>query len=362
MFLALRELRHAKLRYALISLIMILIAWLVLFVTGLASGLSSDNAASIQYSSADYLLLSKDGDQKITRSSLSGQSLDDIGKFVQKDDAAPVSIQMSTVKNENKKIDVAFFAIDATSFLKPQLVEGKMFSNDRSNEVIVDRSIKEEGLLLGDKIKDELSGKTFTIVGFSKNQTFSHSPVVHMNAKTWSHLGRPYSKETMNAIALKTDKDTADKIEKSYSEIEAVEKKQALKGIPGYQEEQGSLLMMIIFLFIIAAFVLAVFFYVITIQKMNQFGVLKAIGAKTGYLAKNILYQVFLLSSVSLLISNGLTYGVSFMLPASLPFVLSPLLALGCSLLFLGVALLGSVLSLYQVAKIDAIEAIGRAA
>ncbi|EAF4354584.1 ABC transporter permease, partial [Listeria monocytogenes] len=34
MFLALRELKHAKLRYILIGLIMVLIAWLVLFVTG----------------------------------------------------------------------------------------------------------------------------------------------------------------------------------------------------------------------------------------------------------------------------------------------------------------------------------------
>lgn len=43
MFLALRELKHAKLRYILIGLIMVLIAWLVLFVTGLANGLANDN-------------------------------------------------------------------------------------------------------------------------------------------------------------------------------------------------------------------------------------------------------------------------------------------------------------------------------
>ncbi|HHQ0972437.1 TPA: ABC transporter permease, partial [Listeria innocua] len=42
MFLALRELKHSKLRYILIGLIMVLIAWLVLFVTGLANGLAND--------------------------------------------------------------------------------------------------------------------------------------------------------------------------------------------------------------------------------------------------------------------------------------------------------------------------------
>ncbi len=42
MFLALRELKHAKLRYLLIGVIMVLIVWLVLFVSELSKkGLSS---------------------------------------------------------------------------------------------------------------------------------------------------------------------------------------------------------------------------------------------------------------------------------------------------------------------------------
>ena len=43
----------------------------------------------------------------------------------------------------------------------------------------------------------------------------------------------------------------------------------------------------------------------------------------------------------------------------SMPFNLTPITALASSLLFLAVALIGSLLSLYRVAKVDAIEAIG---
>ena len=39
-------------------------------------------------------------------------------------------------------------------------------------------------------------------------------------------------------------------------------KDELLKGIPGYSQEQASLTMMIVFLFVIGTFVLAVFFYV----------------------------------------------------------------------------------------------------
>ncbi|MNI85234.1 FtsX-like permease family protein [compost metagenome] len=119
---------------------------------------------------------------------------------------------------------------------------------------------------------------------------------------------------------------------------------------------------MVAFLFIIAAFVLAVFFYVMTIQKMNQFGVLKAIGAKMSYLARGLISQVLLLSITSLVIGIGLTYGVSLLLPESMPFELNAGVVVICTVLFLFVSLLGSLLSLNRVAKVDAIEAIGRAA
>jgi putative ABC transport system permease protein len=362
MFLALREFKHAKVRYLLISLIMILIAWLVLFVSGLANGLSSDNASSIKNMKPDYLVLQKEADQRINRSALNDGLVTDIREFTERHDteSALLSIQMATLTKPgtSKKIDAAYFGIEGSGLLQPQITEGKVFTNESVSEIVVDQSLKNEGFSLGDSIIDEASGKKLKITGFTKNQSFSHSPVVHMNMNT---LLSVKNENTIHAIALNSDKKTAVQVENNFSEIEAVSKSRALKGIPGYQEEQGSLLMMIVFLFIIAAFVLAVFFYVITIQKISQFGVLKAIGAKTSYLAKNIIFQVMFLSSVSLLISITLTFTASLVLPDNFPFDLSPFLILVCSLLFLTVALLGSLLSLFKVAKIDAVDAIGRA-
>ena len=90
---------------------------------------------------------------------------------------------------------------------------------------------------------------------------------------------------TYNAIALDITEDKATTL--NYSDLVTASKNDIVTNIPGYSEEQGSLTMMITFLYIIAAFVLTVFFYVITIQKVDQFGMLKAIGAKTSYLAKS---------------------------------------------------------------------------
>lgn len=365
MFLALREIKHAKVRYVLIGLIMVLIAWLVLFVSGLANGLSSANASSIQNMKANYLVLQADSENRLTRSVLSEEKVKDIQQYAQQS-ATPLGVQMTTVTTDqtSKKTDVTFFAVDMNNILAPTVVEGKQITNSNHDEVVADHSLKDEGFKLGDRIKDQMSGKLFTIVGFTEGQSFSHTPVIHMNVQEWTslHESNVRSEQGFNAIALNIEEDGAQQLANKLSGVEVLSKDQALQGIPGYKEEQGSLLMMIAFLFVIAAFVLAVFFYVITIQKINQFGVLKAIGAKSSYLARNIITQVLTLSVVSLVISIALTYGVALILPSSMPFVLSPQLVAGCSGLFLVVAVLGSLLSLYRVIKIDAIEAIGRAA
>lgn len=365
MFLALREIKHAKMRYLLIGFIMVLIAWLVLFVSGLAKGLSSANASSIQNMKADYLVLQADSENRLTRSILSEEKVKDIQQYA-KQAATPLGVQMTTITPDQtaKKTDATFFAIDMNDRLAPTVVEGKRITNSTTDEVIADRSLKDDGFALGDHIKDQASGKVFTIVGFTEGQSFSHTPVIHINKQEWApiHESNAQFKQAFNAVALHVDKNSAQQLANNVSGVEVISKDQALQGIPGYKEEQGSLLMMIVFLFVIAAFVLAVFFYVITIQKINQFGVLKAIGAKSSYLARNIISQVLTLSVVSLAISIALTYGMSLILPGSMPFALSPQLVVGCSVLFLTVAVLGSLLSLYRVIKIDAIEAIGRAA
>lgn len=367
MFLALREMKHAKLRYVLIGLIMILIAWLVLFVSGLAKGLASDNASAIQHLNTGYLALQNESDNRLNRSILLEDTLNDVHRFVSDEVATPLGIRMTTVTTTNesaKKVDTAYLAIDVNGKLAPDVVDGKMMTNEAANEVVVDTSLKDEGFRLGDYVKDQASGTEFKIVGFTEGQSYSHAPVIFMNFNDWAainesnHLRKPF----FNAIALDITEDMAQKIDNDVSGIEVISKEQALKGIPGYQEEQSSLLMMIAFLFVISAFVLAVFFYVITIQKMNQFGVLKAIGAKSSYLARNIMFQVMGLTIVSLIISIALTYGVASILPSSMPFELSIELVLGSSLLFIVVSLVGSLLSLYRVVKIDAVEAIGRAA
>lgn len=97
MYLAIREMRYAKGRYALIATIMVLVSFLVLFVTGLAQGLAYDNAASVKNMAATHFVLEQDSNHRFTRSQVDQDQLNQARSAVGQENAEPLGVKMTTV-------------------------------------------------------------------------------------------------------------------------------------------------------------------------------------------------------------------------------------------------------------------------
>ena len=110
---------------------------------------------------------------------------------------------------------------------------------------------------------------------------------------------------------------------------------------------------MITFLFVISATVIGVFLYVITLQKKNLFGVLKAQGFTNGFLMKMVLAQTFILALIGTLIGLILTLLTSLVLPEAVPvqFNIGTLIIFGIVLIL--TSLVGSLFSVLSIRKID---------
>lgn len=373
MYLAIREIRFAKGRYALIGAIMVLISFLVLFVTGLAQGLAYDNAASIKNMAATHFVLEQDSNHRFTRSQVNQEQVDQAGSLAGQGNAEPLGVKMTTVSpsGETTKVDVALFTVHPKGWLAPAVTEGTSLAELQQGQIIVDRKLEESGVKIGTVLVDQASDKEWTVSGFVNDESFSHAPVVYLTDEDWRELRGPArnaegaasaQSPVYNAIAVKGADMDAERLASAVPGTEVITKSEAISAIPGYKEEQGSLLMMIAFLYVISAFVLAVFFYVITIQKTSQFGILKAIGTRNGYLAGSVTLQILLLSVGSLAISVLLVRLFESVLPASMPFQLgASTLTLTC-VLFLAMSLAGSLFSVWKVTRIDALDAIGRTA
>lgn len=346
MFLTLKELRHDKLKFSALSLIIFLIVFLVLFITGLANGLANDSGSAIKESDAQSFILQKGSESRLNRSELTDSDWHKINhKYHQ--NAAKLSVFQTTVQKNNdasKKTDITYFAINSQSFLAP--------SNMRSNktDVIVSSKLKADGYKIGDKLKDSNSGKTFKISGFTNDKAYSHTPVIYINEKQAQQI-LPQT-NSFNTIALK-------KNVQKVSGYQVINKQALIDAIPGYSAEQSSLYLMIGFLYIISLFVLAVFFYIINLQKLSDFGTLKALGTKTSYLVKHVMSEMGLLSVISILISFGVIALIKTQMPASMPFMLTWQTLVSTGFLFLAITLISALLSLIKVIRVDPITAIG---
>lgn len=351
MFLALRELKQSKLKYGLIGLMMILLSFLVLVISGLANGLAYNTVSSIQNMDAKKFVLANDEENSLLRSQIKKEDVDDVVKQVGAKDAVPFHVKISTYekKDSSKKVDIAIFSSERETFLEPKIVKGHALGTAQ-NEMIGDESIKEKGIDIGDMIIDPVSKKEFKIVGFTRGQKFSHTPVVYVNQDVWGEIAQPIQKD-YNAIALRTDKEVKN--------ANVIEKNEVLQSIPGHKGQQNSLKMIIAFLLVIATLLIGVFFYVITLQKTQQLGVLKAIGTKNSYLANMLVVQVLFLSVGAMTISIVLVEVLQRILPESMPFLLTTTTIVQYAGIFIVISILGSLISLYQVLKVDALEAIG---
>ncbi|MCD5113520.1 ABC transporter permease [Enterococcus faecium] len=356
MFLALNEIMHSKLRYALVAGVMFLIAYLVFFLTGLAYGLAQDNRTAVDKWEADSIVLSKDANSNLGMSMITKKIAEEVegGKVAYL--AQTPGVVTSKDSTEEGKINVSFFGIDKNQFIMPNLVEGKAFDND--DEAVGDISLKEEyGLAIGDTVKLSGSDKTFKLTGFTDYAKFNVSPVLYTTINAYQEIR--FEKEDtsenarINAIVVRG------KISNLPEDLEQIKISKFINELPGYNAQVLTFGFMIGFLIVIAAIVIGIFIYVLTMQKINIFGVMKAQGITGGFIARSVVAQTFILSFVGILLGLLGTVGTSLVLPDAVPFQSNWLFFGVISLLMLVVAVLGALFSVRTIVKIDPLKAIG---
>lgn len=373
MFLARKELWFSKRRFLLIGIIVVFITWLVFMLSGLGNGLSDLGTAVIRYSNMDFAVFQEDSEFALGKSILSQETVAQVEQVEGVDEAASIitsagAILLGDAKGDEsgKKTSVMFVGIEPGSFLEPKVILGESLNSNNPNTILVDESLKLEGFSLGDSVILSGVGTEFEIGGFVQNQKLNHMPAVYAPLDTvqaFKYLV-PGSNQgidnPINAIFLKGSDKVENRISQHISGVEIANKKQTLNGVPGYKAESGTINLMLWLLILISAFIIAVFFYVLTNQKTHQFGVMKAIGASNGFVIRSVVAQVFLLVSISIVIGIGLTYLTEAFLPESMPFNLLDEMVVVYSFVILLTSLFGSLFSVRGIVKIDPVTALGR--
>lgn len=349
MFLAWNEIRRNKLKFSLIIGVLILISYLLFLLSGLAKGLINMNTEGIEQWDADAIVLNKDANQTVT------QSLFDKDLVAnQFDQQATLKQAPVIVSNGTNEENALLFGTQADSFLVPQLIEGDLFKED--NDVVADQTLKDKGFKVGDTLTMSQSDEKLKIVGFSESAKYNASPVLFGSDETMAKVNPMLTDDQTNAVVVKDDQWRNATLD-SYLEVIAID--DFVEGLPGYQAQNLTLNFMITFLFVISATVIGVFLYVITLQKRELFGVLKAQGFTNGFLAKVVVAQTFILALIGTLIGLALTLMTGTFLPNAVPIKFEPIILIIFGVVLIIVSLLGSLFSILTIRKIDPLKAIG---
>ncbi len=348
MKLALKELKFYKFKYVLVTLILFLLAFLVLFISALAQGLAKENVSGVESWNQGHFIISEGADDSLTQSEISEQ-MNQIEAVTK--DGHKIEFSRNSLSAPESNIDVVLTNTDEN--IVPQADEGRL--PETPEEILLNYKLTDEGYEVGDTVELKDSDVSYEITGFTEDIMYAHTSMAYVTGEGMDRLEH----SSIAAVALPENIDGISDDINNIEDIKIVSEDEIKNAIPSYQAEQQPLTLMIVFLFIISAIVLSAFFYVITIQKSSQLGILKAIGTKTGALVKTIMIQVVFITLIGVVLAVGVMFALNTMIPVSMPFYLNTSLMVIVSGLFLAVAFLGAILSLVRIVKIDPLDAIG---
>ena len=356
MFLAVNELNKEKGRFALIVFVIVLMSYLTFFLTSLAYGLATSYTQGLDKWGASGIVLNKDANNTIERSLLFEE---DYSAFTI-DDTALLGVSGATIGQDVSE-DISLFGIAFDDFLAPNLTEGR--NPIEPSEVVAADALKDVGVELGRTLSFKGIDQELTVVGFTDTATFQTAPIIYVDLVEWRSLaaslaGMNGMRDPTTVSALVT-RNIADGSAYESDRMQWLSTRDFSFSLPGYQAQVLTFGLMIGFLIAIASFVLAVFMYILTLQKKNVFGILKAEGVPNSYISLSVMTQILLLTLTGLAIGLAFTVISGLALGSKVPFLINPLFFSGIIGLFLICGALGGVASVRAVTKIDPVEAIG---
>ena len=359
MKIAWNEIKYQPKKFILIEVLIVIMMFMVIFLSGLTNGLGRIIMAQIDTFGDVQYILSKDSEGVIPYSTLTSSELTEI-EDLHLEEQTGLVIQRSTFMKEDEEgsQDVTFFAMDTYKNLTIKAEDGYVAANLSDNEVILDESYKAKGIHVGDTIKDKTSDILLKVVAFAQDAKYGHSSVAFISSKTLEEMRQKKNPNyTWQPQVIITSQEVeADDLSE---QLMVSNKQQIINKIPGYTATNMILKTMTWVLLIASAAILGVFFYILALQKLKQFGVLKAIGMSMGEITRIQLSQVGILSIIGIGIGLGLALALTPFLPVSMPFYMKAEDNAVISVSFIIISIICGALSLLKIKKVDPIEVIG---
>ncbi|MFD6447336.1 ABC transporter permease [Promicromonospora sp. NPDC060204] len=374
MFVALRDLKHARGRFVLMSVVIVLITFLVTFLASLTAGLARESTSAVTDLPADHLAFSMpaaDDAPEFTASRVTQEQWEGWARKPGVASAEPLGVATTRAASGSTTAAVTALGVAPGTDLVPG--DGGD-GGDGGDAGDAGADVEPGTVVLTPGAADALdvgAGDTVTLGGqrltvartVDADQSFSHTPAVWTTLEDWQAVGARGSGATADGpvatvVALTTTgvggvggaELTAADGDLGTTTVTTPDARSAVSSFVG---ENTSLTTMQAFLLVISALVVGAFFTVWTISRTGDVAVLKALGASTGYLVRDALGQAAVLLVGGVAIGTALTAAGAALLPDAVPVVLTTATTLvpAAGLVVLG--LVGAGVAVARVARVD---------
>ncbi|MEU5090448.1 ABC transporter permease [Streptomyces sp. NPDC021356] len=359
MFVAWRDLKFAKGRFALMGTVVVLITLLVGLLSGLTAGLGRQNTSAITSLPADRIAFQAPGgggEVSYADSTVTERQWRQWSGAPGVESAEPLGITTTKATAGDRSAGVSAFGVRPGSRLAP---DGGMIGADAV--VLSTGAADDLGLRPGDSFA--LAGQRLKVAAVRGEAYFSHTPVIWTSLDVWRKAAPPTGTggaPAATVIALETTSGAEVGAMDQQAGTRTVATGDSLSAIGSYTSENGSLQLMRGFLFAISALVIGAFFTVWTIQRGGDVAVLKALGASTAGLLKDALGQAVALLAGGTLLGTGVAAALGALVAGSaVPFVLTPATVLLPAAVTILLGVLGAALSVRRITSVDPLTALG---
>lgn len=351
MFVAWRDLRFARGRFLLITVVVGLITVLVGFLSGLTGGLAWQNVSGVLALQADRVVVapsSPGATPSLADSAVTAEQAREWADASGVTSVAPLGISQLRATTPDASAAVAVFGRAPGDPAAPGTDTDVVLSSGAAHAL---------NAAVGDTVT--IAGQALRVAHVGDDDWYSHTPVIDVTLTAWQRIAVATGATAPYATALLVSGSADWSAVDSATATTSTTLVGSLTGLPAFRSEIGSLLLIVGLLFGISALVVGAFFTVWTMQRRGDVAVLKALGATNGSLLRDALGQALVVLVIGTAIGIGITTGAGALVSGALPFLLSPLTTLLPALLMIAVGLVGAAFSLRAVTSSDPLTALG---
>jgi putative ABC transport system permease protein len=153
----------------------------------------------------------------------------------------------------------------------------------------------------------------------------------------------------------------AKQIDAQVKDVQTVDRVTAYEATPGYSAQQSTLNTQKYFALLIGILVIGGFFQILTLQKVPQIGMLKAIGASNFVVATAAIIQIIAVTVFGVALGAAVTLLLSLGFPPTIPIVFAPSAVAASVGALLLIGPIGGLVSVRYSVKVEPLTALGLA-